>query len=104
MRCGCLFLLGLLVLVNILSAALEHYPRPWEDKVWIEENEHLYSFFGIGVIYSEEVFSEEQKFLAQVLFNVTHPSLQESLDAQGALQKAGEREAQWPSTPLPYQG
>ena len=67
-------------LVSISYAASEHYSRPWENTTWIEENQYAEDFFGIDVLYTEEALTEEQKFLREVIFNDTLPSLHESLE------------------------
>ncbi len=80
MKTQLLILFVLVGLVSISYAASEHYSRPWENTTWIGENQYAEDFFGIDVIYTEEALTEEQKFLREVIFNDTLPSLQESLE------------------------
>ena len=81
------FLCGI---VGLAHAATEYYSRPWENSTWMEENEYFEEVFGIGILYSGESYTEEQKFIMELLFNETVPSLQESLEQIQLEQLDGE--------------
>jgi hypothetical protein len=74
--------LTLLILITIVSlsfAANEHYPRPWENKTWMEENQYAHSFF--DALFLGSLGSQlPEATLLEGLLNKSIPDFQEGLE------------------------
>jgi len=66
-------------LVGLGHAALDEYPRPWENSTWMEENPYFVEFFGIKGVHTGEIYLDEQEDLYELMFQEKLPSLHDSL-------------------------
>lgn len=75
------FLVGLVIGVGVSVAAAEHYPRPWENASWVEENGHMYDFAGVSFFDTRGAsLDDEHELIVEGLLNESIPDFQDSLE------------------------